>query len=315
MNTTQLVVGGVLAAAGTLFALHLLDRDGRAVRERADHLVNPVVSAERASRGGPGMLRRVAGLIEPLVRDRDGGRALERLLWMAGLPYTPAEFLASSGLCAAAGMAIGWLLLGPIGMLGLLAGAVPYAVASRRAALNRKALVAQLPDALLLLVNALRSGHGLMQALKVVASQAPAPVRTEMAAVLDEINWGISVEQALKNLTARACLVEIDLAVGAILVQRETGGNLAEILTNLQDMLRDRARIAGEVHALTAQGRLSGWVLSLLPVGIGAIFTVVNPGYLLPFLQDPRGRSMALGAVVAQLLGVLAIRKIVAVKY
>jgi tight adherence protein B len=109
--------------------------------------------------------------------------------------------------------------------------------------------------------------------------------------------------------------MELDLAVGAILVQRETGGNLAEILTNLQDTLRERARIEGEVHALTAQGRLSGWVLSLLPLGIGGLFTVVNPGYLLPFLADPRGRALALGAGVAQVLGILAIRRIVSVRY
>lgn len=314
MTALQLVIGGALAAGGTWLALSLLDREGRAVRERADHLVHSTAPTERAGRTG-GPLRRIASLIEPAMRDRDFGKSLEQLLWMAALPYTPAEFMVASGLSAAAGAAVAWLFLGPLAFVGLLAGLVPYFIATRRAAANRKALVAQLPDALLLLVNALRSGHGLMQAMKVVASQAPAPVSTEMAAVLDEINWGLSVEAALRNFGERACLVEVDLAVGAILVQRETGGNLAEILTNLQDMLRDRARIAGEVHALTAQGRLSGWVLSLLPIGIGAIFTVVNPGYLLPFLLDPRGRSIALGAVVAQTLGILAMRKIIAVKY
>ena len=314
LNTAQLIVGAGLTTAGTWLALTLLDREGRAVRERADHLVHPTVPTERPVRTG-GPLRRIAGFIEPAVRDLEAGKGLERLLWMAALAYTPSEFLVAGALVAAAGAAAAWLFLGPLGLAGVLAGLVPLLIARRRAEANRKALVAQLPDALLLLVNALRSGHGLMQAMKVVASQAPAPVSTEMGAVLDEINWGLSVEAALRNMGARACLVEVDLAVGAILVQRETGGNLAEILTNLQDMLRDRARVAGEVHALTAQGRLSGWVLSLLPVGIGAAFSVVNPGYLLPFLLDPRGRTIAMGAALAQILGILAIRKIVSVKY
>ncbi|MBM3271562.1 MAG: type II secretion system F family protein, partial [Candidatus Sericytochromatia bacterium] len=262
-----------------------------------------------------GPLRALAGKLEPLLREKDGGKALERLLWQARLPYTPAEFLVGSAILAILALGAGWLLLGAQGAAFAVAGLIPAMLAVRRARANRRLLVAQLPDALLLLTNALRSGHGLMQAIRVVPSQAPAPTSTEMAALLEEINWGLPVERALANLATRGGVVELDLAVGAMLVQRETGGNLAEILTNLQETLRDRARIAGEVHALTAQGRLSGWVLSLLPAAIGALFAVINPGYLLPFLADPRGQALAAGAGIAQLLGILAIRRIVSVRY
>ncbi len=315
MNAAVIVLGAVIGTAATLLALDLADRPAKAVRERGERLAaGPSGPEVRAARGS-WALRALAGKLEPLLREQEGGRALERLLWQAGLPYKPAEFLIGSGLLAVVGLALGWLLFGAAGGLAAGAGGLPFLLVWRRAQANRRALVAQLPDALLLLTNALRSGHGLMQAIRVVASQAPAPISTEMAALLDEINWGLSVEQALSNLGTRAAVVELDLAIGAILVQRETGGNLAEILTNLQDTLRDRARIAGEVHALTAQGRLSGWVLSLLPLGVGGLFALISPGYLLPFLADPRGRALALGAGFAQVLGVLAMRRIIAVKY
>jgi tight adherence protein B len=309
-----MVLTALAGAGGTYVALGLLDRAGKRTRERADRLAGADEAGQaRRARSGTA-LRRIAGHIEPLVREGDT-RALERLLWQAGMPYSPAEFLVSGAIAAAVGLALGHLLFGLPGLLGAFAGGLPYMTARRRAVANLCALSNQLPDALLLLVNALRSGHGLMQALRVVATQAPKPIGTEISALLDEINWGVAVETALTHMSGRIGLVDVDLAVGAILVQRETGGNLAEILTNLQETLRDRARVAGEVHALTAQGRLSGWVLSLLPVGVGGLFMLVNPSYLLPFFADPRGQSLLAGAGFAQLLGIFAIRRMIDVKY
>lgn len=312
MTTFFVLFAGITLAA---LAIGQVLAPANAVSARADRLMGPARAALPQATGTGGM-RQLVRRLDLLLRDLDLARALDRRLWQAGVPWTPAEFaLASTGLAIGLGL-VGMTLAG--GLRGLVLGVgglLSFVLLRRKAAMNRRKFVDQLPDALLLVVNALKAGHGLQQALKIVSSQLVGPVGTEFGVVLAEINLGLSTEMAVGNLSDRVDQVEMDLAVDAILVQRATGGNLAEILTHLQDTLRDRARIAGEVNALTPQGRLSGWVLSVLPLGIGVLFMVINPGYLQPFLIDPRGRSLALGAVGAQLLGMLAIRKIVDVRY
>lgn len=320
MSFTFLMVGFAATTAAVLAISQVLSPVGAQVASRIERLEGgaslPLIPAGGRVAARRGLLRALAAKADPLVHVLDSGHLLDRALWQAQIAWTPAEFaLAALGLSLAAA-ALGWMLLPhPLGLLAMLAGTAPFFMLKRRVAFTRKQLTGQLPDALLLIVNALRAGHGLMQAIRIVAGQVVAPMGTEFGVVLSEINLGLSVDQAFLNLAGRADLVDVDLAVGAILVQRETGGNLSEILTHIQDTLRDRARIAGEVHALTAQGRLSGWVLGLLPVGVGLLFSLVNPAYLQPFFVDPRGRALMIGAATLQVLGILAIRKIVDVKY
>ncbi|MBI6545929.1 MAG: type II secretion system F family protein [Cyanobacteria bacterium NC_groundwater_1444_Ag_S-0.65um_54_12] len=260
--------------------------------------------------------RSINKLIVPLLRNLDPGRNLDRLLWQADWPWHPAEFALACVLLALTTAVAGWYWFGwPAGLAGLSCGLLPLIWARQRSAKRRRSLIEQLPDTLLLIVNALKAGHGLMQAIRIVAAQVSPPSSSELGVLLAEIQLGLSPETAFANLNDRVALVEVELAVGAILVQRETGGNLAEILFNLQETLRERARIAGEVHVLTTQGRLSGWILSALPIGVGIFLTLLSPGYFLPFLADPRGQRLALAALTAQLLGIIAIRRIVNIKY
>lgn len=218
---------------------------------------------------------------------------LDRALWLAGSQLKAGEFL----------------------ILCLLTAGMPLLVLKSRLNKIREELSRQLPDALMLLINALKAGNSFLSGLQVVARQLPAPLSTQLAITLSEVNMGLGVEEALLNLQDRVGTVEFELVVSAILVQRETGGNLAEILGNLDETMRDRIRIKGEIHALTAQGRLSGWVLSLLPTGVGFLFFLVNPRYILGLLIDPRGQLMVAGALVSQGIGVLVIRKVVDVRY
>ncbi len=311
----------VIGAGAAAFIAYLLPASGKRVESRVERLASgnatsPRAEADGRTAGDRSWLRRLSRHADPLVHALDPGRSLDRALWQAQIAWTPAEFVLMSLVVVLACGALGWLLLPrPFGVLAVLAGVLPWWRLKKKAAASRKALTGQLPDALLLIVNAIRAGHGMLQAIRIVSSQVIAPAGTEFGVVLSEINLGLSVDQAFLNLAGRADMVDVDLAVGAILVQRETGGNLAEILTHIQDTLRDRARIAGEVHALTAQGRLSGWVLAGLPVGVGALFSLIDPAYLQPFLLDPRGRAMLIAAATLQLVGILAIRKIVDVKY
>ena len=185
----------------------------------------------------------------------------------------------------------------------------------QRRAKTLKAFSEQLPDALMLVINALKAGNSFLQALQMVSRQMSAPISTEFGTAVAEINFGVPTEAALRNLRDRIGTIDVDLMVQAMVIQRETGGNLSEILGNIHDTIRDRIRISGEVQALTAQGRLSGWVLSALPAGIGALFFLISPGYITGLFTDPRGQMLIAGAVVSEILGVMLIMKIVDVRY
>jgi tight adherence protein B len=149
----------------------------------------------------------------------------------------------------------------------------------------------------------------------VVAQQMPAPISMSFGHTLQDINYGLPVETALDRLQESFGGIDMALVTSAVLVQRETGGNLAEILSNIHQTIRDRQTVQGEMRALTAQGRMSGWVLSLLPVGIGFLFFLLNRKYILTLFVDPRGQLLVGGAVCLTIIGMLAIRKIVDVQY
>lgn len=263
------------------------------------------------------LLKKAGLLLDPLVARLSFVSAIDQLLTTAALPWKASEFLALVGVSAAAGAVVGYTVLGPLGVLaGAAAGvAVPVFKVKAKGRAHQKALNEHLPDALMLMVNALRAGNSLTQAMHVVSQQMPAPINAAFAQSLQEINFGLPVEEALHRLTARFGGIDMALATSAINIQRETGGNLAEILDNIHNTIRDRQTVQGEMRALTAQGRLSGWVLSLLPVGIGCLFFLLNRKYILTLFIDPRGHMLVGGAVVLTIIGMLAIRKIVNVPY
>jgi tight adherence protein B len=263
-------------------------------------------------------LRRLGSLIEPWVKGLAIAKSLDRELYRVGWAWSASEFLVACALLAvASGLFSAVLLqrlwLAPI--VGAVGGAIPFLQLHLKRQKILKALNEQLPDALMLIINGVRAGNSFLQALQLVSRQMSGAIAQEFATTVSEINWGLSVETALSNLSERIGSVDIELAVAAMLVQREAGGNLTETLTNIHDTIRERVRISGEVHALTAQGRLSGIVLVCLPVGVGFLFSLVSPGYIGPLFTDPRGQMLVGLAVVLQALGIYFIRRVVAIRF
>jgi tight adherence protein B len=172
----------------------------------------------------------------------------------------------------------------------------------------------QIGDTLVLISNSLKAGYGFMQALDMVSKELPPPIRTEFGRVLQDINLGTPTEDALLLMTNRVSSTDLDLVITAMLIQRQIGGNLAEILDNISNTIRERIRIHGEVKTLTAQGRLSGFIIGAMPVALGLILLLINPKYITELFADPRGQLMLIYAAVAEVVAILIIHKIIAIK-
>lgn len=182
----------------------------------------------------------------------------------------------------------------------------------RKIRLNR--FLNQLPDVFELMSQALRAGHSLPNAILVISQQLNDPVRSEFARVFHEQNLGIKIEEALKNMAKRIGMMDVNFFVTAVCIQRQTGGDLAEVLDNISGVIRERIKLFGMVKALTAEGRLSGWVLLALPIVVFILELVVNPNYANKLIETEIGNYMLITGAVMQLLGLAMIQKIVNIK-
>ena len=240
------------------------------------------------------------------------GPRLSKSLARANVPMTAAEFAVIMIISAMVGFGIGTVRMGPLLGLGLAlaAGFLPVLVLRHLANRRAQAFTQQLPDVLTLLVGALRAGYGLSQALQTLVDQLPAPASEEFARVTRAVGFGLSVQQALNEMSERIGTDDLDLVVTAINVQYEMGGNLAQTLETIGDTVRDRIRILREIQVLTAQQRFTGYVLAVWPLVVGFAIFLINPSYA-NRLFEPGMRWLPAMAVVMQVLGFLAIRKIV----
>lgn len=199
-------------------------------------------------------------------------------------------------------------------LLGLLAATSPYFYLrmKRRARLNRFVLV--LPDAIDLLGRALRAGHAVTAAIEMVSREIADPVGTEFRRVFDEQNFGLPMREALLNLARRVPVDDLHFLVTAMLVQKETGGNLAEVLDKAGAVIRERSRLQGQLRIYTAQGKMTGWILGLLPFIVFALMNTLNPSYTHIMLDDPTGRMWIWIGLALMAIGVWFIRRIVDIK-
>jgi tight adherence protein B len=198
---------------------------------------------------------------------------------------------------------------------GLATPLVPYAYLHRAAAKRLKGFEELFPEALDLIARALRGGHTLTTALAMIADEIPDPVKAEFRAVYEQHNYGLPLPQVLRGLADRIPLIDVRFFVTAVITQRETGGNLAEVLDNLAAVTRDRFRVRRQIHVLTSQGRMTGWILGLFPVVLGLVLYLVNPAHMGAFVTDPLGIRLLEIAVVLEVAGFLLIRKIVEVEF
>jgi len=177
-----------------------------------------------------------------------------------------------------------------------------------------KKFAAQLPEAMELVARALRAGHSLAAGLHVVADEMPEPISQEFGRVYEEQNLGVSLEDALMHMCSRVPNLDLRFFVTSVNIQRQTGGDLAEILDRIGHVIRERFKILGQVKALTAEGRLSGVVLIAMPIGLFLMMLHMKPDYVRLLWTDPMGKTMSAGAIILMIIGSYAIKKIVDIK-
>jgi tight adherence protein B len=245
------------------------------------------------------------------------GQRLELMLYQAGMTMRVGALVLIT-----AGFAIGGYFLGllfahriaPAFMFMAAAAPLPYFYVSFKKGKRMRAFSEEFPDALDLLVSALRAGLSFSAAMQIVAEESPEPVRSEFAVVVEEQSLGLDFRETMANLTKRVDSLDLRFFVTAVILQRDTGGNLAEILENTANLIRDRFRILGDIKTFTAQGRLTGAILFCLPVSIGLFMFVMTPDYFKPMIENEAGRMALYFAGFLQVLGALAIKKIVDIK-
>ncbi len=236
-------------------------------------------------------------------------------LLQAGIPLRGSEFFVIVILLSIGIGIVGVVLAKGSLLAGLIMGIITYMVMhvylNIKIQQRVKAFDNQLGETLTLMANALRSGHSFLQTVDMVSKEMTPPISQEFGRMLKEMNLGAPAETALVNLLDRVKSNDLDLAVTAVMIQRQIGGNLAEIMDNIAATIRERHMMKREIKTLTAQGRISGWIVGLMPFFVLAILLVVNKNFLDPLFNDPIGPYFIGYGIVSQLMGILVIRKIV----
>lgn len=262
------------------------------------------------------LMSEIPGLSRMLMRMQLATR-LRRMLDQADLHITVSRLLMLSlmaGILAA--LAVSMVSVSKLLMVvaGLVAAALPFLRIAYKRKKRLNSFLEQLPDALELISRALQAGHAFAESLHMISTEMPEPVATEFRKTYEEQNLGLSLKLALENLSERVPLLDLRLCVTAILIQRETGGNLAEILEKVSVTIRERFRILEDLNTLTTSSRMSAWILCGLPVFVAVAVSVMNPDYMSVLWRDPRGHNLLYAAGFMQITGMLIIRKILKIK-
>ncbi len=304
-----------IAAVAVLLLFFGLSRVGRARDEVIEQRLGRYARIE-GDEGGEALVDRTSAIdgLEAVVAERGFTANLQTDLARADLKLRIAEFMIITILSV-----LGFFLLGlfifrsPLmgmvfGIVGFFAPRI-YVNIRRRRRLN--AFNDQLADTIGLLANSLRSGFSIVQSMETVAQQLPAPISVEFHRVTQEIGLGLNYEEALLNMLRRVPSDDLDLMITAINIQGRVGGNMAEILDTIGHTIRERVRIKGEIRVLTAQQMISGYILTLLPVGLALVLYLLNKEYMGRMFRDPCGWIMIGTSVIMIVVGFLIIRKIV----
>jgi tight adherence protein B len=243
---------------------------------------------------------------------------LDAFILQSGLNWTVSKLLLFSGVLGLLGASLLGSLLSLSNLLALAAGVcvglLPWGYFSYRRHRRLARFEAQLPEALDLMARALRSGHSFAAALQMVGQEMAYPLAAEFSMVHDEVNFGVAVEQALSNLTERVPLTDLRYFVVAVLIQRESGGNLTEVLGNLSRLIRERLKLRSKVKVLSANGRLSAWILTLVPFVLAALMNAFNPTFMAPLWTDPIGVVILQYLLTMMAVGIVVIQKIIRIR-
>ncbi len=241
-------------------------------------------------------------------------RGLDFKMQQAGVPLLGTEFLM---LLLLSGFLVGFIALMIsrriyVGvMAAVLVMAVEYIAILIRIERRSSSFTNQLGDCLMMVANALRAGFSFMQAMEMISKEMEPPISDEFKHVMRDIGLGATVERALDDMDKRVGSPDFSLVVTAVLIQQQVGGDLARILDTISETIQDRIRMRREVRTLTSQGRMSGWILVLLPIAVGLFMSSMSPGYLDPLFHDPIGRLILVAVVVMEIVGAVVINRIV----
>ena len=273
---------------------------------------------ETLTEGNQGLFRGASAarsrLMQGIAARTPAFADLELLVQQAGATWTMEAFLlVSIGLSAAIGISTLMMTrFWPAAVLAAVVGALlPYMRVRMLRTRRLNGFEAGLPEAIDLLGRAIRAGHPLSSGLKMVADETQEPIAGEFRRAFEEQRFGLPFDDAIVAMADRITLIDVRILVTAILIQREVGGNLAEVLDNLASVIRARFTIRRQLRTFTAQGRMSGYVLAVLPIAVGTIIYLLNPEYMGILFINPMGRFMLIVAAIMQIIGYLWIRKIV----
>jgi tight adherence protein B len=243
---------------------------------------------------------------------------LDRLLLQSGSNWSVSFFVGLTFLAAIATLflvsfvpLLHWII---VAVAAACAALLPLLYILRKRAKRMLKIVEQLPDALDLISRALKAGHAFPSGLQMVGEEAHDPIAGEFRTVHDEINFGVAVPTALTNLANRVPSSDMRHFVIAVLIQRETGGNLTELLANISMLIRERLKLFGKIRVLSAEGRLSAWILCALPFALAGVINLINPKFMTVLWTDPMGLKMIYAALVMMVLGALWMRKIIRIR-
>ncbi len=242
---------------------------------------------------------------------------IDKVLLQSGLNYSVARFLGVCLMLATAGFLVA-MLFGLNFKVAVVIAAVlaclPFLYMLSAKQKRITTIEQQLPSSLDLMGRAMVAGHAFPSALQMVGTEMPEPIASEFRIVFDEINYGIPTSEALMNLIQRVPSTDVSYFVIAVLIQRETGGNLAELLGNISELIRARLKLLGTVRVLSAEGRLSAWILTLLPFVLGAVLQLVNPEFVSVLWTDPNGLRMVVIALILMVFGIFVMWRIIKIR-
>jgi len=255
--------------------------------------------------------------LERLAMSMPRVRAIDEMVVQSGLHWTVHKLL---GLTLTAGLVAfiavrflhqPWLISLGVTLFG---ASLPFLYVSYRRNKRLRKIEQQLPDALDLLVRGLRAGHAFSSTLKMAGEELPEPIGAEFRVTHDEVNFGVAMQQALTNLSERVPITDLRYFVVAVLIQRESGGNLTEILSNLSHLIRERLKLFARIRVLSSEGKMSAWILGIMPFALAGIMHFTNPEFISKLWTDPIGISIIQYMLVLMAIGVVIMRKIIRIR-
>jgi tight adherence protein B len=320
MNFILILVLVWLVVAGAWWILENAFKSADADKIRNRLLGATRTTKKKGDKAQPQLLtvedRTTGKYVQRILKKFEWNDRLKTLLEQAGLKWRATRLAHTCLALFLAGFAVGWLFLPgvyqPLAVLpGFAAGALPILYVTRKRKLRLRKFEEQFPESLEFVARSMRAGHAFSVSLEMLHREFEEPLAGEFRRAFEEHNLGLPLDTALQKLAQRVPSLDVHFFVSAVLLQKRTGGNLAEILDKLAYVIRERFKLRGKIRAISAHGRMTGMALSSIPCAVAAIMFVVNPDYVTFFITEEVGNIMALSAVALQVVGYMVIKKIV----